>query len=100
MVEAFKAANTDKTYDITFGVVGEPDAKTRYLEDPAAAADVFAFANDQVKDLVKAGALYEVTRNLDAIVAANAPGAIESATVERRPVRLSDDRRQRLFPLL
>ena len=81
MVEAFKAANTDKTYDVTFGVVGEPDAKTRYLEDPAAAADVFAFANDQVKDLVKAGALYEVTRNKDAIVAANAPGAIESATV-------------------
>lgn len=82
MVDAFKAANTDKTYDITFGVVGEPDAKARYLEDPTAAADVFAFANDQVKDLVKAGALYEVTRNLDAIVAANAPGAIESATVD------------------
>ncbi len=82
MVDAFKAANTDKTYDITFGVVGEPDAKARYLEDPDVAADVFAFANDQVKDLVKADALYEVTRNLEAIVAANAPGAIESATVD------------------
>ena len=82
MVEAFKAANTDKTYDITFGVVGEPDAKARYLEDAEAAADVFAFANDQVKDLVKAGALYEVTRNKEAIVAANTPGAIESATVD------------------
>ncbi|MHC1786600.1 MAG: extracellular solute-binding protein [Christensenellales bacterium] len=81
MVEAFKAANPGKTFEIEFGVVGEPDAKTRYLEDPAAAADVFAFANDQVKDLVKAGALYEVTRNKEAIVAANAPGAVASATI-------------------
>ena len=42
MVEAFKAANPDTEWDITFGVVGEPDAKAKYLEDPAAAADVFA----------------------------------------------------------
>ncbi|NLE20629.1 MAG: extracellular solute-binding protein [Clostridiales bacterium] len=80
MVEAFKAANPDKTYDITFGVVGEPDAKTRYLEDPAAAADVFAFPNDQLYDLLAADALYEVTRNKDAIVAANSAGAIEAAS--------------------
>ncbi len=82
MVDAFKAANADKSFEIEFGVVGEPDAKTKYLEDPAAAADVFAFANDQLKDLVKAGALYEVTRNKDAIVAANAAGAIEAGTVD------------------
>ena len=80
MAEAFKASNPDKTYDITFGVVGEPDAKTRYLEDPAAAADVFAFPNDQLYDLLAADALYEVTRNKDAIVAANSAGAIEAAS--------------------
>lgn len=80
MAEAFKAAHSDKQFDITFGVVGEPDAKTRFLEDPMAAADVFAFANDQLYDLVKADALYEVTRNKDEIVAANVPGSIEAAT--------------------
>jgi arabinogalactan oligomer/maltooligosaccharide transport system substrate-binding protein len=64
------------------GVVGEPDAQSRYLEDPVAAADVFAFANDQLMTLVGADALYEVTRNLDAIVAANTAGSIESATLD------------------
>jgi len=82
LIEAFKAENKDVTWDITLGVVGEPDAKTRYLEDPAAAADVFAFANDQLIDLVNADALYEVTRNKDAIVAANTAGSIESATLD------------------
>jgi len=82
LIEGFKTANPDKTWDITLGVVGEPDAKTRYLEDPAAAADVFAFANDQLIDLVNADALYEVTRNKDAIVAANSAGSVESATLD------------------
>ena len=82
LIDAFKAENADKTWDISLGVVGEPDAKTRYLEDPAAAADVFAFANDQLIDLVNADALYEVTRNLDAIVAANSAGSVESASLD------------------
>ena len=82
LVENFKAANPDTTWDISLGVVGEPDAKARYLEDPAAAADVFAFSNDQLLDLVNADALYEVTRTLDAIVAANSAGSIESATLD------------------
>ena len=82
LIEAFKAENKDIAWEITLGVVGEPDAKTRYLEDPAAAADVFAFANDQLIDLVNADALYEVTRNKDAIVAANTAGSLESATLD------------------
>lgn len=81
MVEAFKAANTDANWVITFGVVGEGDAKGKVLEDPSAAADVFQFANDQILDLVKAGALYEVTRNKDAIVKANLASSVEAATV-------------------
>ena len=82
LIEGFKAAHPETEWDITLGVVGEPDAKTRYLEDPVAAADVFAFANDQLMDLVKADGLYEVTRNKDAIVAANSAGAVESATLD------------------
>ena len=82
MVEAFKAANTGVNWTIELGVVGEPDARTKYLEDPEAAADVFAFPNDQVMDLVNAGALYEVTINKDAIVAANIQSAVDAATVD------------------
>jgi len=82
MIEEFKAANPQANWTIELGVVGEPDARTKYLEDPEAAADVFAFPNDQVMDLVNAGALYEVTINKDAIVAANIQSAVDSATVD------------------
>jgi arabinogalactan oligomer / maltooligosaccharide transport system substrate-binding protein len=82
MVDAFIAANKGADYTITFGVVGEGEAKGKFLEDPQAAADVFSFANDQVVDLVKAGALYEITRNKADIVKANLASSIEAATVD------------------
>lgn len=82
LADRFKEANPDTEWDITFGVVGEPDTRARYMEDPAAAADVFAFPNDQLMDFVRSDALYEVTRNLDAITAANSAGSIESATLD------------------
>ena len=78
----FAAAHTEKEYTFEYGAVGAADGKTRYLEDPAAAADVFLFADDQLVDLVKADALYEVTRNTDAIIAANTPGSIGAASYE------------------
>lgn len=82
MIDAFVEANPDTTWDITLGVVSEADAKTKYLEDPVAAADVFAFANDQIIDLVNAGALYKITRNADDIKARNSEGSIEGASVD------------------
>lgn len=78
----FAAAHPEKEYTFEYGAVGAVDGKARYLEDPAAAADVFLFADDQLVDLVKADALYEVTRNTDAIIAANTPGSINAATYE------------------
>ena len=46
-------------WNITFDYVtcSESDAKDTVLQDPASAADVFMFANDQIADLVDAGAL-------------------------------------------
>ncbi|MEG1687414.1 MAG: extracellular solute-binding protein, partial [Angelakisella sp.] len=82
LIEGFKKANPDKTYEITMGAVGEGEAKEKYLQDPTAAADVFAFANDQLFDLVNAGGLYEVTKNKDAIVAANNALSVDSATAQ------------------
>ncbi len=82
MVEEFKAAHPEKQYNITFGVVGEADAKTKVMEDPAAAADVFAMAHDQLGELVTAGAVYKITRNADAIKAANDKASVDASTVD------------------
>lgn len=81
MTEEFKKAHPEKEWDISFGVVGEPDALKKYTEDPSSAADVFAFPNDQINDLVKAGALYKVTRNVDEIKKRNAPESVEGSSV-------------------
>ncbi|NLC34038.1 MAG: extracellular solute-binding protein [Erysipelothrix sp.] len=81
-VDAFKAATPDIEWEITLGVVGEPDAYDMVTQDLETAADVFTFANDQIFDFVGAGALYEVTRNKDEIVSANVAGSIEAAEVD------------------
>lgn len=60
LVDGFKAAYPDVDFDITIGAVSESDAKDRVLEDVEAAADVFVFADDQLNDLVTAGALQSV----------------------------------------
>jgi len=67
MADSFKAAHTDKDYTITLGVCGEDVAKDTVLKDLDAAADVFAFASDQIAALQGAGALLPVTVNTDAI---------------------------------
>ena len=80
LCEAYAALHPENTYTFQYGVVGTADASTRYLEDPAAAADVFVYPDDQLIRLVQADALYEVTRNHDAIVAANSVGSVNAAT--------------------
>ncbi len=82
MIDEFKKQNPDKTYKIELGVVGENDAKTRILEDPDSAADVFSFVSDQLRDLTNASALYEITRNADAIKSQNLAGAVDAAMVD------------------
>ena len=60
LTDKFKAEYPDVDFNITIGAVSEADAKDKVLEDIDAAADVFVFADDQVNDLVNAGALQEV----------------------------------------
>ncbi len=79
LTEGFKTAHPEKIYTIELGVVSEADVRERYLEDPAAAADVFAFPDD-VESLRTAGGLYEVTRNKDDVVKRNVPGSIEASS--------------------
>lgn len=80
VVAAFKAAHPEATFDISYDIVSEGDAKSKVLADPEAAADVFTFADDQFVDLVAAGALQEVVMNADAIIAAN--GGLEAGAVQ------------------
>lgn len=80
LVEEFKAANPDQTFDITIGVESESTAKDTILVDPEAAADVFAFASDQITDLVKANVLQPV-QDVETITNDNVEGSIKAATV-------------------
>ncbi|MBP3490068.1 MAG: extracellular solute-binding protein [Roseburia sp.] len=81
LVEGFKAQYPDVDFDITIGAVSEADAKDRVLEDVEAAADVFVFADDQVNDLVTAGALQSVdaTFTYDP-TATNSASTVEAAS--------------------
>ncbi len=81
MCNEFAAANPEKTYTFTYGVVSEADAQKEVNKDISAAADVFAFASDQTAILVNAGALYRVTKNKDQIVAENSEASISAASI-------------------
>lgn len=81
LVEKFKAANPDQTFDITVGVESEANAKDDILVDPEAAADVFAFASDQVVDLVAANVLQPV-QDTETVTSQNVEGSVDAATVD------------------
>lgn len=83
LLDNFKAAYPDVTFDITLGAESESTAKDTVLTDVEAAADVYAFADDQINDLVKAGALQEVAATYTYDVAtANAAAAVDAASVD------------------
>ena len=92
LVEKFKAQYPDQTFDIKIGVESESTAKDTVLTDVEAAADVFAFANDQLNDLVAAGALLALdgdiaqvlpayaNKTIDDVKAANGEGSVAAST--------------------
>lgn len=83
MCEAFAAANPEKTYTFQFGVVGEGEAKNMILDDPEAAADVFHFSNDQLADLVAAGALAQIGGSYkEKVIAENGAGSVTAAMAD------------------
>ena len=55
LIDSFKEEYADvANFDISLGVESESTAKDTVLTDAEAAADVYAFASDQLPDLVKA----------------------------------------------
>lgn len=82
MADAFIEQNADKgNVTIDIGVQSEAQAKDTVLADPESAADVFAFADDQLNELVAAGALQEVLLNPDDIKSRNLAGSVEAASM-------------------
>ena len=55
--EAFNEEHPERNITFDYVTCSESDAKDTVLQDPASAADVYMFANDQIADLVDAGAL-------------------------------------------
>lgn len=90
MIDSFKENYADyANFDIQLGT--ESTAKDTVLADVEAAADVYAFASDQLIDLVNAGALQSIDdmdaaleayagKSVDDVKSANAPGSVDAAT--------------------
>lgn len=57
MAESFQKEHPEWDIDFVFEIVGEDKAKDEVMKDVDSAADVFFFANDQMVELVNAGAL-------------------------------------------
>lgn len=93
LVEKFKSTYPDQKFNIEIGVESEATAKDTILTDVEAAADVFAFASDQIVDLNNAKALANI-EDMDAalqnyakksiadVKAANGEGSVEAASVD------------------
>lgn len=93
LVEKFKTTYPDQKFDIEIGVESESTAKDTILTDVEAAADVFAFASDQIVDLNNAKALANI-EDMDAalqnyakksiadVKAANGEGSVEAASID------------------
>lgn len=91
LVEEFKAQYPDQNFNIQIGVESESTAKDTVLADISAAADVFAFASDQLNELVAASALANLNdlsdafkaitgNSIDDIMAKNIEGSVAAAT--------------------
>lgn len=81
MVESFcqEYAN-EAQLDISIAYQSESSCKDVLLDDPEGGADVFTFADDQLRAMVAAGALSPVA-NEEAVRSANVQGAWEAASV-------------------
>jgi len=84
MVAKFVELHKDEVkLTVSIGVESEQSVKDTILGDVAGAADIYSFANDQINELVQAGALVEVTDAFGKaeVTARNVAGSIEAATV-------------------
>lgn len=83
LIDEFTAQYPDIDFNITLGAQSESECKDTVLADVEAAADVYTFADDQINDLVNAGALQQVAASYTYDVAGeNLAGAVNAAIVD------------------
>ncbi len=82
LIKKFEEKYAEVDFNITLGAVSESTAKDTILADVSAAADVFAFADDQIPELVKAGALQPISNSYTMDVRGeNVAASVEAATI-------------------
>lgn len=81
VVESFKEDNPGQKFEITIRFEAESTCKAAVLRNIEEAADVYAFADDQLEELVNAGAL-EPVPSAESIASQNSQGSVEAATVD------------------
>ncbi len=79
--QEFLLANPDLDLEFEFAAVGEPDLKSVLTLDIAGGADVFAFPDDQLQDLVTAGALSPVQQYKADVIARNIEWSVDLASL-------------------
>ena len=78
----FAAKHPEVTIKWVNAAVGEDKAKDEVLKDVEAAADVYFYANDQVQELVKAGAIARLGGDVEKMVKDTiAPAVVDTVTV-------------------
>ena len=83
LVDEFKAQYPDVEFNITIGAESEANCKDDVLTDVEAAADLFVFPDDQLLDLVNAGALQSIDATYTYDPAqTNAPATVEAASAD------------------
>ena len=79
LMQDFLNENPDFKLKLEYGVIGEDNAFAQVSKDVEASADVFGYANDQVMNLVNAGALACLgTSMVDKLKAENEVSAVEA----------------------
>ena len=79
----FAAKHPEVKINWVNAAVGEDTAKTEILKDVEAAADVFFYANDQVQELVNAGAIARLGGDIETMVKDTiAPAVVDTVTVK------------------
>lgn len=83
IVEKFKIANPDQDFDIRVAAQAESTVADTILDAPAAAADIFAFTDGQIVDLVNEKVLHPVLdMDVETITRENFGSSIEAASVD------------------
>ena len=82
LVEEFRKQNPDVTTSIEVGICGEGEAYAFLSKDVTAGADVYGFANDQLMNLKKAGALARLSDSVaEKVRAENVAGSFEAGKI-------------------